>query len=72
MVVATTKWDLVDDEHGNEREKELSDNPKYFGAIIKAGATMVRYTKGEQGLRIVKAIAKQHERIPRPTDEYIL
>lgn len=41
--LVTTKWQLVDRDVGDAREKELCSSDQFWGPLIRAGATTVRF-----------------------------
>lgn len=43
VLIVTTMWSEVDPEVGEERERELASNVKFFKSVLEKGARMVRY-----------------------------
>lgn len=43
VLIVTTMWSEVDPEVGEERERELASNDKFFKSVLEKGARMVRY-----------------------------
>ncbi|KAK0718982.1 P-loop containing nucleoside triphosphate hydrolase protein [Apiosordaria backusii] len=43
IILATTMWSNVDPAEGAERERQLKDNPEFWGTMCKRGSTVMRY-----------------------------
>ena len=55
VVLATIKWDEVNPEEGEYREKQLKSEDEYWAEFIKEGATVRRHKAGkESAISIVK------------------
>jgi hypothetical protein len=63
VVIVTTKWDLIDAKAGEERQKELAADEQFFGNILKQGATLQPFVKGDNPMRLIEKIIKEHQRI---------
>lgn len=45
VVLATTMWDDVDEETGNNREQELKTNPRFWAGMIANGSTVFKHDR---------------------------
>jgi uncharacterized Zn finger protein (UPF0148 family) len=63
VVVVTTKWDLVESSVADQRQRELAENPKFFGTILNRGATMEKYKQGSSPVGIVRSILRKDTRV---------
>ena len=46
VILATTMWEMVDEEDGHAREIELQDTPEFWGVMKEKGSQIVRQTDG--------------------------
>lgn len=56
LVIVTTMWDLINEQLGDERLKELAQKHDFFGDLMEAGASMMKYKRGDSTHDILKAI----------------
>lgn len=45
VVLATTMWDDVEEDTGNNREQELKTNPRFWAGMIAKGSTVFRHDR---------------------------
>ncbi len=64
VVLATTMWGKVTPEEGDRREKELINEPTYWGSMYKLGSKVFRYhNTRESALDLVSYIISLHRSV---------
>lgn len=56
VILATTFWDKVSGELGDEREAELRAKPEFWGDMIKRGSQVTRFTNRDSALEILELV----------------
>ena len=60
----TNRWDQVEESHGAARERELVDNPNFWGGMVRLGSTVARFDGTTEGTYTI--IRSLLNRIMRP------
>lgn len=67
LVIVSTMWDLINQQVGEERLAELTQKRDFFGDLMEAGASMMKYKKGDPSHDILKAIINKDRTVTLQT-----
>jgi hypothetical protein len=56
VILATTFWDKVSGQVGEEREAELRVKPEFWGSMIQRGSQVTRFTDRDSALKIMELL----------------
>lgn len=68
IVLATTMWELVDPTIGDRREKQLTDNPDFWGWMHEKGSQIVRHQNSRESARRIVDIFASHNTTKQKVD----
>jgi hypothetical protein len=60
LVIVTTMWDLINEQSGEERLKELAHKRDFFGDLMESGASIMKYKRGDPSHDILEAIINRN------------
>jgi hypothetical protein len=61
IVIATTKWDLITEEEGSRRERELCTDTRFFKRALDLNAHLARHNNTiESAQKILRTITQNH------------
>ena len=60
VVLATSFWGKVDEEIGIRHEEELRTTPEFWGALLRKGSRMARFTDRSSAMTIIESLLQNH------------